>query len=100
MAVLQNYQLKGTSDNDCNNPITPRLPFKIHFRGDNVAELKRVNVRIRPKLYDVLKAKAEERGLSMNAMYILALESYIQQLVVTDNLEDLIKANEELNKNK
>lgn len=65
-----------------------------------MTELKRVNVRIRPKLYDVLKAKAEERGLSMNAMYILALESYIQQLVVTDNLEDLIKANEELNKQK
>mgnify|MGYP001954703972 CR=1 FL=1 len=55
-------------------------------------ELKRINVRIRPKLHEALKVAAKQRGLSMNAMYVLALESYLQQLVVTDNLEDLIQA--------
>lgn len=55
-------------------------------------ELKRVNVRIRPQLYEALKLAAAQRGLSLNAMYILALETYLQQLKVTDNLDDLIKA--------
>ena len=55
-------------------------------------ELKRINVRIRPKLHEALKLAAKQRGLSMNAMYVLALESYLQQLVVTDNLDDLLKA--------
>lgn len=55
-------------------------------------ELKRINVRIRPQLYEALKVAAKQRGLSMNAMYVLALESYLQQLVVTDNLDDLLKA--------
>lgn len=55
-------------------------------------ELKRINVRIRPELHEALKVAANKRGLSMNAMYVLALESYLQQLVVTDNLDDLIQA--------
>ena len=55
-------------------------------------ELKRINVRIRPQLYEALKVAAKQRGLSMNAMYVLALESYLQQLVVTDNLDDLLEA--------
>jgi predicted HicB family RNase H-like nuclease len=57
-----------------------------------MSELKRINVRIRPQLYEALKIAAKQRGLSMNAMYILALETYLQQLKVTDNLDDLIKA--------
>ena len=55
-------------------------------------ELKRINVRIRPELHEALKVAANKRGLSMNAMYVLALESYLQQLVVTDNLDALIQA--------
>ena len=55
-------------------------------------ELKRINVRIRPELHEALKVAARKRGLSMNAMYVLALESYLQQLVVTDNLDDLVRA--------
>jgi len=55
-------------------------------------ELKRINVRIRPDLYEALRIAAKQRGLSMNAMCILALETYLQQLKVTDNLEDLLKA--------
>lgn len=57
-----------------------------------MSELKRINVRIRPQLYELLKISAEQRGLSMNAMYILALETYLQQMVVTDNLDELLKA--------
>ena len=36
-------------------------------------ELKRINVRIRPELHEALKVAARKRGLSMNAMYVLAL---------------------------
>ena len=61
-----------------------------------MADLKRLNVRLRPALYDFLKTSAEERGLSMNAMIILALETYLQQQVVTDNMGDLLKAYNEL----
>ena len=62
-------------------------------------ELKRVNLRISPSLYKFLKTSAESRGLSMNAMCILALETYLQQQVVTSNLQDLLEAwKEEKNK--
>lgn len=54
-------------------------------------DLKRVNVRLRPALYELLKKSAESRGLTLNAMYILALETYMQQLVVTESMEDLLK---------
>ena len=57
-----------------------------------MTELKRVNVRLRPALYELLKKHADERGLTMNAMYILALETYIQQLMVTESMPDLLKA--------
>lgn len=57
-----------------------------------MSELKRINVRIRPQLYELLKISAEQRGLSMNAMYILALETYLQQSVVIDNMDELLKA--------
>lgn len=55
-------------------------------------ELKRINVRMRPQLYELLKIAAKQRGLSMNAMYILALETYLQQSVVIDNMDELLKA--------
>lgn len=57
-----------------------------------MSKIKRINVRMRPQLYELLKIAAEQRGLSMNAMYILALETYLQQMVVTENLDELLKA--------
>lgn len=59
-------------------------------------KLKRINVRMRPKLYELLKIAADQRGLSMNAMYILALETYLQQMAVTENLDELLKAWKEM----
>lgn len=65
-------------------------------RGANIrvekAELKRVNVRIRPQLHRALKVAAKQRGLSMNAMFVLALETYLLQMKVIDNLDDLVEA--------
>lgn len=65
-----------------------------------MSELKRINLRIRPELHNWLKVSAEARGLSMNAMCILALETYLTQQKVTDNIDDLLKAWNEERENK
>lgn len=57
-----------------------------------MSDLKRVNLRISPNLYNFLKTSAESRGLSMNAMCILALETYLQQQIVTNNMDSLLEA--------
>ena len=59
-------------------------------------ELQRMNIRIRPQLHQLLRESANQRGLSMNAMVILALETYLTQQQVVDNLEPLLKAYNEL----
>ena len=57
-----------------------------------MSDLKRFNVRIRPMLHEFLKKQAEARGLSMNAMVILALETYFREQSVTESLPELMKA--------
>lgn len=57
-----------------------------------IPNLKRVNIRVNNELYNFLKQSADARGLSMNAMCILALESYLQQQTVSNNLEGLLQA--------
>jgi len=56
-----------------------------------VTELKRINVRLTPEMYGFLKTKAEERGLSMNAMIILALETYLTQMKTIDYIPEMLK---------
>lgn len=57
-----------------------------------IPNLKRVNIRVNNELYNFLKQSADARGLSMNAMCILALESYLQQQTVIGNMDELLKA--------
>jgi hypothetical protein len=44
-----------------------------------MTDLKRLNVRVRPEMHEWLQAAGEARGLSMNAMVIIAIETYVQQ---------------------
>lgn len=55
-----------------------------------MSELKRLNVRVRPEMHDWLKHQAEMRGLTMNAMVIFAIETYVQQQQVMPMLPDML----------
>ena len=59
-------------------------------------ELKRLNVRIRPEMHEWLQKTAESRGLSMNAMVIFAIETYVQQQQVMPLLPMMLKQLEEM----
>lgn len=62
-----------------------------------MAELKRLNVRVRPEMHEWLQKMAEARGISMNAMVIFAIETYVQQQQMMPMLPQLLeelKANE------
>lgn len=56
-----------------------------------MAELKRLNIRIRPEMHEWLAINAEMRGVSMNAMVIMALETYVQQQQVMPLLPELLE---------
>ena len=56
-----------------------------------MTELKRLNVRIRPEMYDWIKQNAEARGLTMNAMMIFALETYYQQQTLMPQLPRVLE---------
>jgi len=63
-----------------------------------MAELKRLNVRIRPEMHEWIATAAESRGLSQNAMVILALETYMQQMSGMDLLAQYLPLLPELQK--
>lgn len=54
-------------------------------------ELKRLNVRIRPEMHEWLQKSAEARGISMNAMVIFAIETYVQQQQLMPFIPDMMK---------
>lgn len=56
-----------------------------------MAELKRLNVRVRPEMHEWLKRSAEERGLTVNAMVIFAIETYAQQQQMLPLIPDMLK---------
>ena len=58
---------------------------------DQMNELKRLNVRIRPEMHEWLQKTAESRGLSMNAMVIFAIETYVQQQQMMPMLPMMMK---------
>ena len=60
-------------------------------RGFNVVEYKRINLRVSAKLHEAVTALAKERGLSLNATCILALETYTSQQHVIGNLDELVR---------
>lgn len=63
-----------------------------------MAELKRLNIRVRPEMHEWLVKAAESRGLSQNAMVILALETYMQQMSGMDLLAQYLPLLPELKK--
>ena len=54
-------------------------------------DLKRLNVRVRPEMHEYLKAQADSRGLTLNAMVIFALETYVQQQQMMPLIPDILK---------
>lgn len=56
-----------------------------------MAELKRLNVRVRPEMHEWLQRYAEERGLTMNAIVIFALETYYQQQMMMPQIPNMLK---------
>ncbi|WP_371019077.1 hypothetical protein [Pseudalkalibacillus sp. JSM 102089] len=55
-------------------------------------ELKRLNVRVRPEMYEWLKSNAESRGLTLNAMVIFAIETYYQQQTLIPQIPGMLDA--------
>ena len=56
-----------------------------------MTDLKRLNIRVRPEMHEWLKRSAEERGLTVNAMVIFAIETYAQQQQMMPLIPDLLK---------
>ena len=61
-----------------------------------MTDLKRLNVRIRPEMHEWLQKSAEARGLSMNAMVIFAIETYVQQQQMMPILPQMMKQLEDM----
>lgn len=53
--------------------------------------MKRLNVRVRPEMHEWLARNAEMRGLSINAMVIMAIETYVQQQEVIPLLPGMME---------
>jgi predicted DNA-binding protein len=58
-------------------------------------DLKRLTIRVRPEMHEWLINSAEARGLTMNAMVIFAIETYVQQQQMMGFMPDMLR---ELNK--
>lgn len=54
-------------------------------------DLKRVNIRIHPDMYEWFKIRSEKTGLPMSALMYLALEQHIQQQTMLPHIPDMIK---------
>lgn len=61
------------------------------------SDLKRLNIRVRPEMHEWLVNNAAARGLTLNAMVILSLESYMSQQMVLPHLNKIM---DELDKKK
>lgn len=56
-----------------------------------MAELKRLNIRVRPEMHEWLSKQAELRGLTLNALVIFAIETYYQQQEMMPMLSKVIE---------
>jgi len=54
-------------------------------------ELKKFSLRLPKDMHEWLTLSANKRGISMNAMIIMALETYMQQQVMMPHLGDLLE---------
>lgn len=61
-------------------------------------QIIRFNARIPYDLHQQMKQKANSRGLTMNAVLILALETYFTQQSVLPYLPELIQAMDKIEK--
>ena len=52
-----------------------------------MANLKRMSIKVSEELYDFIAGEAEKNGLSMNAVIIFALNTYMTQQTVGPQLE-------------
>lgn len=59
-------------------------------------DIMRFNARIPYDLHQQMKQKANSRGLTMNAVLILALETYFTQQSVLPYLPELLQAMEKI----
>jgi alpha-D-ribose 1-methylphosphonate 5-triphosphate synthase subunit PhnG len=63
--------------------------------------MKRLNVKVNEETYNYVSEQATKRGLTMNAIVVLALETYAQQNTVIANLPELMRIyNEQQQKDK
>lgn len=72
-----------------------RFPFSIS-KGVGKMTMKRLNIKVNEETYNWINDQAKKRGLTMNAVVILAIETYLTQNVVTGNLPELLAAYNEL----
>lgn len=61
--------------------------------------MKRLNIKVNEDMYNWVAEQSEKRGLTMNAVVILALETYVTQSVVTGNLPELLAAYKKMQEN-
>lgn len=54
-----------------------------------MANLKRMSLKVSEDLYDFISQEAANRGLTMNAVVIFALENYRKENTVLPNLKNM-----------
>lgn len=54
-------------------------------------EMKRVNVKVSPEVYEWFKTRSTNTGVPMSALMFLALEQHIQQQMMMPHVPDLIE---------
>jgi hypothetical protein len=59
-------------------------------------DMKRVNIRVAPHVYEWFKDKSARTGVSMSSLMYLALEGHIQQQSIVDVLPMMQRQLEEL----
>lgn len=60
-----------------------------------LGELKRMNIRVTPEMHEWLTKNATMRGITLNAMVIFAIETYMSQQMVLPHLEKMIRLQEQ-----
>lgn len=61
--------------------------------------MKRLNIKVNEETYNWISEQSNKRGLTMNAVVILAIETYVTQSVVTGNLPELLAAYKKMQEN-
>lgn len=56
-----------------------------------IADLKRMNIRVTPEMHSFLTIQAEKRGITLNAMCIFALETYVQQQMTMSLIPNMLE---------